>query len=106
MIGKPKIIIADEPTGNLDSQNSQELLEIFQRLNHDDHVTIIMVSHDPMIASYSSRMIYIQDGRIKHELKRENLLQDEYFQRIVDFNSRISRGLLKDVYSSNQSNEG
>ena len=59
LINNPKIIIADEPTGNLDSANSGELLNILQSLNREEGVTIIMVSHDPLIASYSSRFIYL-----------------------------------------------
>lgn len=96
LVGNPKIIIADEPTGNLDSVNSQELMKILKQLNDEKHVTIIMVSHDAMIASYSSRLVYIKDGEIKETLKREHLTQDEYFKRIVELNSFESRKLLQE----------
>lgn len=95
LIGHPQIIIADEPTGNLDSVNSHELLMILKHLNEDENVTIIMVSHDPMIASYSSRLVYIKDGNIEQTLNRNNLSQENYFQKIVDINSMESRMLLK-----------
>ena len=70
LIGNPKIIIADEPTGNLDSQNSHEILSIFKKMN-ENHITIVMVSHDPLIASYSSRLLYLKDGKIEKELFEE-----------------------------------
>lgn len=87
------MIIADEPTGNLDSANSQELLNIFKYLN-EQGVTIIMVTHDPMIASYSSRLIYIKDGKIQETIKRELLNQEDFFQKIVELNSSESKKLI------------
>lgn len=95
LIGNPKMIVADEPTGNLDSVNSQELLTILKRLNEEQKVTIIMVSHDAMIASYSSRLIYIKDGIIEQTLVKGDLSQEEYFQKIVEINSQESQRLLK-----------
>ena len=68
LINQPQIIIADEPTGNLDSENSHELLMLLKKLNEDYQTTIIMVSHDPFIASYSSRLVYIKDGYIEQML--------------------------------------
>ena len=95
LASKPAIIFADEPTGNLDSVNSHELLMTLKSLNEQDGVTIIMVSHDPMIASYSSRFVYIKDGHIAETLQRQELSQDEYFQKIVDINSLESRKLFE-----------
>ncbi len=97
LVNDPKIIIADEPTGNLDSVNSNELLKILQKLNHEDGVTIIMVSHDPLIASYSSRLIYIKDGNIEQTLERKDLTQEEYFQHIVEINASESKDALHDL---------
>ena len=96
LVNDPSIIMADEPTGNLDSVNSHELLMTFKNLNEEEGVTIIMVSHDPMIASYSSRFVYIKDGYIAESLQRRALSQDEYFQKIVDINSLESRKLFED----------
>ncbi|MCD7894187.1 MAG: ABC transporter ATP-binding protein [Erysipelotrichaceae bacterium] len=94
LVNDPKIIIADEPTGNLDSVNSNELLKTLQQLNQENGVTIIMVSHDPLIASYSSRLIYIKDGRIEQTLERKDLTQEKYFQHIVEINAAESKEAL------------
>ena len=93
LIGNPKIIIADEPTGNLDSQNSHEILSIFKKMN-ENHITIVMVSHDPLIASYSSRLLYLKDGKIEKELFRGNKTQQEYFKEIVSINSKEMQKML------------
>ncbi len=95
LINNPKIIIADEPTGNLDSVNSHEVLKIFKQLN-EEGVTIIMVSHDAMIASYSSKLIYIKDGNIEVELERLNMSWDDYFQKIVSINAQETRVNMND----------
>lgn len=89
----PKIIIADEPTGNLDSQNSHEILSIFKKMN-ENHITIIMVSHDPLIASYSSRLLYLKDGKIEKELFKGDKTQQEYFKEIVSINSKEMQKML------------
>lgn len=94
LVNHPNIIVADEPTGNLDSKNSAELLKIFQQLNHDDGVTIVMVTHDPLITSYSKRLVYIKDGNIETVLDKGDLSQDAYFQKIVEINSSESREIL------------
>ena len=94
LINNPRIIVADEPTGNLDSTNSSELMKILQRLNSEDGVTIVMVTHDPLITSYSSRLIYISDGNIETVLEKGDMTQDEYFQKIVEINSAESREIL------------
>ena len=93
LIGNPKIIIADEPTGNLDSQNSHEILSIFKKMN-ENHITIIMVSHDPLIASYSSRLLYLKDGKIEKELFKGDKTQQEYFKEIVSINSKEMQKML------------
>ena len=93
IIGNPKIIIADEPTGNLDSQNSHEILSIFKKMN-ENHITIIMVSHDPLIASYSSRLLYLKDGKIEKELFKGDKTQQEYFKEIVSINSKEMQKML------------
>ncbi|WP_288153784.1 ABC transporter ATP-binding protein [uncultured Sharpea sp.] len=87
LINHPKIIVADEPTGNLDSANSHEVLDFFSKLNTEEGVTILMVTHDPLIASYSSKLLYIKDGMIEHTIHKEALEQKDYFYRIVDINS-------------------
>lgn len=81
IISNPKLIVADEPTGNLDSINSYDLLEILTKLNKNG-ISILMVTHDPFIASYSSRLLYIKDGKILHELEKGDDSQQEYYYKI------------------------
>jgi len=66
LINQPEILLADEPTGNLDSHTSEELLRMFQQLNRDDGITIILVTHDPGVAQYAGRIIRIKDGLVEH----------------------------------------
>ena len=93
IVNDPPLILADEPTGNLDSQNSHEILSIFKKMN-ENHITIIMVSHDPLIASYSSRLLYIKDGKIEKELFKGDKTQQEYFKEIVSINSKEMQKML------------
>lgn len=83
LIVEPKIIFADEPTGNLDGVRSKQLMQYLEKINKEYKITIIMVTHDPLDASYSSQMYYIEDGKIKNHLKKENYSFDEYFSQIV-----------------------
>jgi len=64
LINDPAILLADEPTGNLDSKTSIEILAIFQRLNGENGITVILVTHEPDVAAYTSRHILFRDGRI------------------------------------------
>lgn len=96
LVTHPKLIVADEPTGNLDSKNSHEILNIFGELNKHDGVAILMVTHDPMIASYADRMVYIKDGQIDALIERGDSTQKDFFHRIVDVNSAESLRLFDD----------
>lgn len=93
LVNEPKLIVADEPTGNLDSQAAHELLELFKQLN-DEGVSILMVTHDSLNASYSSKLLYIKDGTIQETLERGTLSQKEYFYKIVDITSLESQKLF------------
>jgi putative ABC transport system ATP-binding protein len=64
LINDPPILLADEPTGNLDSRTSVEIMAIFQRLNRENGITVILVTHEQDVAAYTSRMIHFRDGRI------------------------------------------
>ena len=64
LISHPQVLFADEPTGNLDSRTSEEILELFQQLNHMDRITLIIVTHDPGVAQHAQRIIRIRDGLI------------------------------------------
>lgn len=94
LVMNPKIIIADEPTGNLDRRSASEFLELVGRLNREQAVTIIMVTHDPLIASYSSRLVYIKDGVIEQTVEKGQMSQKEYFRKITDINASESDGVF------------
>ena len=68
IVNQPKLIIADEPTGALDSKTSKEIMDIFTKLNQDG-TTIIMVTHDEEVAEYAMRTVYIRDGKLYHDVK-------------------------------------
>ncbi len=95
LVNQPDIIVADEPTGNLDSANSAELMNILDQMNRKDGVTIVMVTHDALIASYSSRLIYIRDGNIEKQLERNGMDQDYYFQKISEINNEERREIIR-----------
>lgn len=67
LLNNPAMILADEPTGNLDSKTSTEIMNIFKKLNEESHITIIMVTHEPDIAAWARRRIYLRDGKIIRE---------------------------------------
>jgi putative ABC transport system ATP-binding protein len=68
LVSRPAIVFADEPTGNLDSRSSTEILEFMRRAVRDFHQTIVMVTHDPVAASYADRVVFLADGRIVDEM--------------------------------------
>lgn len=84
LIGEPKLILADEPTGALDSRSSQTLLETFTQLNKTLQATIFMVTHDAFSASYCSRILFLKDGRIFHELIRGSRNRRTFLNEILD----------------------
>ena len=84
IITSPKLILADEPTGALDSKSSRMLLESISSLNKELQATILMVTHDAFTASYASRVIFIKDGKIFHELIRGKDTRKEFFNKIID----------------------
>jgi len=67
LVNNPALILADEPTGNLDSRTSVEVMEIFQRLNRERGITLVLVTHEPDIAEYASRVVVFKDGKIKKD---------------------------------------
>lgn len=84
IITDPKLILADEPTGALDSKSSRMLLERFRFLNQKLMATILMVTHDAFTASYASRVIFIKDGKIFNEIQRGDDNRKEFFDKIID----------------------
>lgn len=96
VIHQPKLILADEPTGNLDSQSAQDVLQTLERLNKEESVTMMMVTHDAQAASYCDRVIFIKDGTLYQELHKTGSRQI-FFQGIMDILSSI--GGTRDEYS-------
>ncbi len=80
----PKLVLADEPTGALDSKSAKLLLERFRYLNKECGATIMMVTHDSFTASYASRIIFIKDGKIFNEISRGDDSRKQFFDRIID----------------------
>lgn len=97
IITEPKLILADEPTGALDSKSSKMLLEKISYLNIKNMATILMVTHDAFTASYASRVIFIKDGRIFNELLREGRNRKEFFDDIMDVVTMLG-GELNDAF--------
>lgn len=84
IITNPKLILADEPTGALDSKSSRMLLEKLEDLNQSLNATILMVTHDAFTASYCSKIYFIKDGKIFNELVKGNDTRKEFFDKIID----------------------
>lgn len=89
IVTNPSLILADEPTGALDSKAARLLLERFESLNEDLKATILMVTHDAFTASYAHRILFIKDGKIFTELVRGNDTRKEFFNRIIEVISLI-----------------
>ena len=84
MVTNPAIVLADEPTGALDSNSSRMLLTMLTELNQSLSATILIVTHDAFSASYCSRILFIKDGKIFHELVRGNDSRKEFFSKILE----------------------
>ena len=83
LITNPTVIFADEPTGALDSKSAYELLESLEKINRENNATIIMITHDPLTASYSNEVYMINDGNIKCKLNKGNS-RKEFYGKIMD----------------------
>ncbi|TYR81175.1 ABC transporter ATP-binding protein [Priestia megaterium] len=83
IIHHPQLILADEPTGNLDSKSSKDVMETLQHLNEEENATMMMVTHDALAASYCNRVIFIKDGQLYNELHRGQNRQS-FYQQIID----------------------
>lgn len=84
IVTKPSLILADEPTGALDSKSARMLLEKLEKLNDNFSSTILMVTHDAFTASYADRIIFIKDGKIFNEIIKGNKTRKEFFENIID----------------------
>ena len=83
LINNPSIVLADEPTGNLDSKAARDVMELLEKINNENKVTTMMVTHDPVAASYCHRILFIKDGEIYNEIyKGDN--RAKFYQEIMD----------------------
>lgn len=88
IIHTPKLLLADEPTGNLDSKSARDVMETMENINRIDKTTTMLVTHDPVAASYCHRVVFIKDGQLYNEIVRgEN--RQAFFQKIIDMLSLL-----------------
>ena len=94
LILDPKIVFADEPTGALDSKNATILMQKLSEMNQAEETTILMVTHDSVAASYCNRILFIQDGKLFHEIRRDypRESQEDFYHRILKVMSALAGG--------------
>ncbi|MCD7036033.1 ABC transporter ATP-binding protein [Metabacillus sp. GX 13764] len=90
IIHKPQLLLADEPTGNLDSKSARDVLDILAKINREIHTTMMMVTHDPLAASYCSRVMFMKDGVLVSEARKGNS-QEKFYQEIIQEISRMEK---------------
>jgi putative ABC transport system ATP-binding protein len=83
LINNPAIVLADEPTGNLDSKSAQNVMELLEKINKEEKITTMMVTHDPLAASYCNRILFIKDGEIYNEIYKGDCRR-QFYQEIMD----------------------
>lgn len=84
LIGEPRLVLADEPTGALDSRSGRFLLESLKSMNESRNATILMVTHDTFTASYAKRVIFIKDGKIFNEIRKGQDSRKQFFDKIIE----------------------
>ncbi|MCI1902568.1 MAG: ABC transporter ATP-binding protein [Enterococcaceae bacterium] len=83
LITQPAILLGDEPTGSLDSKSARDLLDMMEELNQKDAISILLVTHDPAAASYCRRILFIKDGVIHQEVKREGKSREAFYREVL-----------------------
>lgn len=96
IVNQPKIILADEPTGSLDSKAARQLLEIMENMNQTLQATILMVTHDPLSASYCKKILFLKDGKIFNKIEKGNRQRNDFYHEILDVLALLG-GDAKDV---------
>ena len=91
LITDPQLVLADEPTGALDSRAGEHILKMFEEINADGQ-TILMVTHSPKAASHASRVLFIKDGTVFHQVYRANMSEDQLYEKIQNTLTMIARG--------------
>lgn len=98
LMHRPALLLADEPTGNLDSTSANALMESLALLNEQEQATVVMVTHDPVMASYTRRILFIKDGRLFNEVRRGSD-RGEFFQQILHVLSAMGGGSYDLTYA-------
>lgn len=93
VVSEPDIILADEPTGALDSIASHQLLKLLRSMRAELGATLLMVTHDPVAASYCSRILFLKDGKIFHELCRDDDSRQNLYRQIIDVQRDLGEGI-------------
>lgn len=96
LITDPEIIMADEPTGALDSANSKKLMNLICSMNKEEKVSVLMVTHDPVVGSYADRILFLKDGQIWNEIYKGQRSRKEFYNEIINITS--AAGGDADVY--------
>ncbi len=96
IVNNPKIILADEPTGSLDSKSARQLLEIMEDMNNKMKTTILMVTHDPLSASYTKKILFLKDGKIFNKIEKGEKQRKDFYNEILDVLALLG-GEQKDV---------
>lgn len=96
IVTNPTLVLADEPTGALDSKSARMLLESFKKLNDELNTTILMVTHDAYTASYCKRILFIKDGKIFNEINRGADTRKEFFEKIMEIIALLGGDLNAD----------
>ena len=97
IVTEPSLVLADEPTGALDSKAARLLLDSFEKLNEEQQTTILMVTHDAFTASYAKRILFIKDGKVFNELHRGTDSRKAFFERIIEVVTLLG-GDMNDVF--------
>lgn len=97
LVTNPKLVLADEPTGALDSKSSRYLLNSMKKLNEELNATILMVTHDAFTASYAGRVIFIKDGKIFNEIRKGSDTRKQFFDKIIEVVTMLG-GDLNDAF--------
>lgn len=89
LITSPSLIIADEPTGALDSKNSKNLMKLLQFMNSSYGATILTVTHDPVMATFANRVLFLKDGKLVNQVMKNNLSDEEFYKEIIKINMML-----------------
>lgn len=91
LVINPSILLGDEPTGALDSKSAKDLLNMMEKINKESGVSILMVTHDPFSASFCNRIVFIKDGKLHKEIKKNETKRDEFYNEILTNIGRLER---------------